>query len=141
MGRKGVSITFKGFGEMIERIQKADRDIQPIVNDCMQKAVVIQERALKTAMAEKGVDADLINGMDSPKIEWIGNRCKATVGYEKGNYTPNDISDTYKLIFKNYGTPKMDELNFIEEAKKKGRKEIQKESKKALTEIIKEIDG
>lgn len=140
MAKSGIKLEFKGFDDMIEKIRKAERDVKPIVNDCMKNAAEIQWVELGQAMLDTGVDSDLVDRMPEPKVEWQGDRCRAIVGYPVGTYNPNNLSDAFKVIFHNYGTPKYKGKFFIATAKKTAAPQIRKETKKALTQIIKEIE-
>lgn len=141
MAKSGIKLEFKGFDEMIEKIRKAEKDVKPIVNDCMKNAAEIQWVELGQAMLDTGVDSGLVDRMPEPKVKWEGDRCIVNVGYEKGNYTPLNLDDAHKVIFLNYGTPKIDPgKNFIATAKKAAAPQIRKQTKKALTQIIKEIE-
>lgn len=140
MAKSGIKLEFKGFDDMIEKIRKAERDVKPIVNDCMKNAAEIQWVELGQAMLDTGVDSGLVDRMPEPKVEWQGDRCKVFVGYPVGTYDPNNLSDAYKVIFHNYGTPKYKGKFFIATAKKTAAPQIRKETKKALKQIIKEIE-
>jgi hypothetical protein len=69
----------------------------------------------------------------------------ARVGYKKGAYNPNDISDGYKVVFSNYGTPKrskhgkIEAKGFIDRAQKNARKRIKKAQKEALEKILERV--
>lgn len=140
MAKSGIKLEFKGFDDMIEKIRKAELDVKPIVNDCMQNAAKIQKKELEQAMKDADIDEGLIERMPKPKVEWQGDRCRVIVGYPVGTYNPNNLSDAFKVIFHNYGTPKYKGKFFIATAKKTAAPQIRKETKKALTKIIKEIE-
>jgi HK97 gp10 family phage protein len=140
MAKSGIKLEFKGFDEMIEKIRKAELDVKPIVDDCMQNAAKIQQKELERAMTETGVDKGLIERMPKPKVDWQGDKCRAIVGYPVDNYNPNNLSDAFKVIFRNYGTPKYEGKHFIATAKKAAAPQIRKETKKTLKQIIKEIE-
>ena len=140
MAKSGIKIEFKGFDEMIEKIRQAEKDVKPIVNDCMQNAAKIQQKELVQAMTEADIDSGLIERMPPARVEWEGERCKAFVGYPVPTYDPNNLDDAFKVIFHNYGTPKYKGKHFIATAKKAAAPQIRKETKKALKQIIKEIE-
>ena len=93
-------------------------------------------------MEKSDVPADLINRMPSPKIEKEANRIVARVGYEKGSYDPKNLSDGFKIIFLNYGTPKRTKhgkitaRGFIARAKKKAATKIKKQQEDTLNDIL-----
>ena len=141
MAKSGsISLEFKGFDEMIKKLQQAEKDVKPIVNDLMQNAAKIQQKELVQAMTDANIDSGLIERMPAPRVVWDGDRCKASAGYLVGSYNPRDISDGYKVIFHNYGTPKYEGKFFIAKAKEIATPQIKKDTRKTLKAIVKELD-
>lgn len=141
----GIKVTFKGFEEMLENIKAAGGDVNKAVDSAMKQSAQIVKKELKLQMSKadfkshKGVDKGLISRMPEPSVEWEGNKCSAKVGYEKGTYNPHDISDAYKAIFLNFGTPKISPTRYIAKAKKKAMPQVKKEQKKALEKITERL--
>lgn len=141
----GIKFTFKGFEEMLENIGAAGGDINKAVNSAMKQSAQIVKKEMKAQMskadfkAHKGIDKGLIKRMPEPSIEWDGNRCTARVGYKKGAYNPEDISDGYKAVFLNYGTPKISPANFIQTTKKKAAAPVKKAQKQAFEKIMERL--
>ncbi len=136
MARTGIKFTFKGFDELVEKIQNAGGSIDGAVNDCMTESAQIMQDELKASMRKTKVASSLISRMPPPSVEWNGNTCTAEVGYEKGKYDPKNLSDGYKAVFLNYGTPRITPRKFIVMAKKKASRQIKKQQEKTLTEIL-----
>ena len=100
---------------------------------------------LKLQMQKSGVDSALINRMPTPELKKDGNAMIARVGYKKGAYNPDDLSDGYKVVFLNYGTPKrskhgkVEAKGFIDKAQRKAKKQIKKKQEETLKKIIGEL--
>lgn len=137
-----IKLQLDGFDELLKKIEKAGGSIDAAAETCLKKSANIMEAELKTQMSKADVDAALINRMPAPTIEKEGNRITARVGYKKGAYNPNNISDGYKIVFLNYGTPKRTKhgkikaRGFIAKAKKKASPQIKKQQEKTLNEIL-----
>lgn len=131
-----IKLNLQGFDELIKKIEEAGGTMKSAVDTCMQKSATVQQKELKAAMQRKKVSNALINRMPQPEIEWVGNACTARVGYHKGAYNPEDLSDGYEAVFINYGTPRIDPRNFIKVAKNKARPQIKKLQEKTLNEIL-----
>ena len=141
MAKSGsISLEFKGFDAMIKKLQQAEKDVKPIVNDLMENAAKIQQKELVQAMTDANIDSGLIEQLPAPRVVWDGDRCKASAGYPVGSYNPRELSDVFKLIFHNYGTPKYQGKFFIAKAKETATPQIKKETRKTLKAIVKELD-
>lgn len=136
MAKKGI-ISFYGFDELLNNIEKAGGTIDGAVNSCMKESSQIMQDELKAQMRKKKVSSNLINRMPQPTIEKDGNRITARVGYKKGKYDPKNPSDGYKAVFINYGTPRINKREFIKAAKNKARPQIKKQQEATLNEILK----
>lgn len=140
-----IKLQFSGFDELLEQIEKAGGTIDKAVDSCMKQSAQIMQSELKNEMKLSGVDNDLIARMPAPEIQQDGNTMIARVGYKKGAYNPNNISDGYKVVFLNYGTPKrskhgkLEARGFIDRAQKKARKRIKKAQKEALEKILERV--
>ena len=145
MARAGISLNLNGFDDILAKIQKAGVTIDKAAKTCIEKSADIMQSELKSNMQSKDVSSRLINAMPPPKISVDGNRYKADVGYEKGDYDPRNPSDGYKVVFLNYGTPKRTKhgkvkaRGFIQDAKKKARPKIKKQQEETLNDILKEL--
>ena len=138
-----IKLKFEGFEDILKDIEKAGGSINVATENCMRRSAEIMETELKHSMNQSNVDTDLINRMPPPDIETSGNRVTARVGYKKGAYDPQNLSDGYKVVFINYGTPrrtkhgKIRARGFIQRAKKSAKKKILSEQEKTLNEILK----
>ncbi len=135
-------LQLKGFDDLLEQIQKAGGEIDRAADSCLRQSAQIMQKELKAQMQAAGVDSDLINAMPPPTITVDGNNYRAEVGYKKGNYDPRNLSDGYKVVFLNYGTPrrtlhgKVVARGFIQAAKKKARPQIKKAQRATLEKIL-----
>ena len=145
MAQSGIKIKLEGFDDILAKIQKAGGTVDNAAKTCIEKSADIMQAELKEQMQSVNVSARLINAMPTPKISVDGNRYKAEVGYEKGDYDPRNPSDGYKVVFLNYGTPKRTKhgkvkaRGFIQSAKKNARPKIKKQQEETLNDILKEL--
>ena len=140
-----IKLQLSGFDDLLAQIQEAGGTIDRAAESCLMQSAHIMQNELKSQMKMSGVDNDLIARMPPPEIIKNGNSIVARVGYKKGTYNPNDISDGYKVVFLNYGTPKrakhgkVEARGFIDRAKKKARKQIKKAQKETLQKILERV--
>lgn len=145
MAKSGITLKFDGFEELLKDIEAAGRTMNSAVDSCMEQSAQIAEKELKTQMRKSRVPDNLTNAMPSPEIEWEGNKCTARVGYKKGTYDPKNLSDGYKVIFLNYGTPHRKKYGhvaargFIGKAKKKAAPQIKRAQKETLEKILERL--
>lgn len=141
MASKAI-LQLKGFDDLLEQIQKAGGSVDRAVDSCLRQSAQIMEKELKAQMQSAGVESDLINAMPPSQIKVNGNNYRAEVGYKKGNYDPRNLSDGYKVVFLNYGTPrrtmhgKVAARGFIDKAKKKARPQIKRAQQATLEKIL-----
>lgn len=137
-----IKLKLEGFDELLKEIEKAGGDAQSVTKDCLKKSADIMQDELKSQMQKSDVPSNLINAMPAPEIEEDYGLITARVGYRKGSYDPKNLSDGYKIVFLNYGTPyrkkhgKVKERGFIQRAKSRAKKKIQKQQEEALKEIL-----
>ncbi len=140
-----IKLNLDGFDEMLKKIEKAGGNVDSASRKAMEKAADIMQDELKAQMQaadEKNTMSNLIARMPSPTIEDDYGRITARVGYEKGAYNPDNLSDGYKVIFLNYGTPrrtkhgKVKARGFIQKARNRAKPKIRKEQEKILDEIL-----
>lgn len=137
-----IKIKLSGFEELLKEIEKAGGSIDKAVDSAMRQSAQIVQDELKEQMQRAGVDGDIIGVMPPPEIEKEGNRIAARIGYKKGAYNPDNLSDGYKVVFLNYGTPhrtlhgKMIAKGFIQKAKKKATPRVKKVQKEVFEKIL-----
>lgn len=136
MANKGI-ISFYGFDELLKKIEDAGGTIDGAVTNCVEESAQIVQDEMKAQMNKKKVASDLINRMPKPTIEKSGNAITERVGYKKGKYNPKKLSDGYKAVFINYGTPRITPRKFIDAAKRKAKPQIKKQQESTLNEILK----
>ena len=142
MAKSGITLKLDGFEKLLKDIENAGGSINKSVNSAMKQSAQIMQAELKKQMrgaSPKGVASDLVNRMPPPSIEWDGNECRAEVGYEKGSYNPKNIDDGYKVVFINYGTPRITPRKFIDKAKRKAKKPIKKQQEECFNKILKRL--
>lgn len=139
-----VQIKLEGFDELLKKIQDAGGSINKAVDSAVRQGAKTMDLELRTQMRKVNADAPdhkLIKEMPRPEIKWEGNQCIAKVGYKLESYNPNDLSEGFKALFLNYGTPrrkpsKEKERLFIKKAKKKATPTIKKQQEEALNKIL-----
>lgn len=140
-----IKLRLSGFDDLLERIEKAGGTVDRAAESCLKQSAQIMQSELKNQMQKSGVDSDLISRMPPPEFKQDGNTMIARVGYKKGAYNPDDLSDGYKVVFLNYGTPKrskhgkVEAKGFIDRAQKKARLRIKKAQKEALEKILERV--
>lgn len=137
-----IKLKLDGFDDLFEQIKAAGGTVDNAAESCVKESAQIMHNELKAQMRKSDVDPDLIESMPPPEIEVDGNAYVARVGYKKGNYNPDNISDAHKVVFRNYGTPKRSKhgkiaaKGFIQRAKKKARPQINKSQQATLDKIL-----
>lgn len=142
-----IQLKIDGFNDLIKAIEKAGGSIQGAITNCLEKSAAIMQTELTTEMQKAGVDSGVISRMPAPTIENDFGLITARVGYRKGAYNPDNLSDGYKVVFVNYGTPyrtkhgkiegKTVKKGFIQRAKRKAKPKIKKQQEKTLHDILK----
>lgn len=140
-----IKLKLSGFDDLFEQIKKAEGNVDKAAERCLEESAQIMQSELKAQMQKSGVDSDLIDRMPTPELKRDGNALIARVGYKKGAYNPDDLSDGYKAVFLNYGTPKrskhgkVEAKGFIDKAQRKAKPQIKKKQKETLDTIIGEL--
>lgn len=138
MARKAM-VTLDGFDELLKKIEAAGGKIDGAVDRCAAESAGIMQGELRSSMQRKDVATDLVNRMPKANVERDGNAVYVQVGFKKGKYDPKNLSDGYKAVFINYGTPRVKPRDFVSEAKRKARSKIKKQEEQTLNEILKEL--
>lgn len=137
-----IKLKFTGFEDLLKDIEAAEGSMNAAAESALRQGAQILQSELKSEMESANVPKDLINAMPPFEVENLGNTHVARVGYKKGAYNPDDLSDGYKVVFLNYGTPnrtkhgQVTARGFIQKAKRKARPKIKKAQKQALEKIL-----
>lgn len=134
-----IELQLNGFDDFLKKIEEAGGSINGAVDSCMKQSAQIQQKEFKAQMRKAKVKETLINRMPPPEIKWSGNACIARVGYKKGDYDPNNLSDGYKAVFINYGTPRISPREFIKKAQNQAKKQIKQAQEEALNKILRRL--
>lgn len=148
-----IKLTTKGFESLLEDVKIAGGSVDQACESALKQSAVIMQNELKAEMRSSGVDGGLIESMPKFTVEKEGNEYTARVGYRKGAYDPENLSDGYKVVFLNYGTPNRTKhgkivdvseggkihLGFIQRAKAAAQPKMRKEQRKALKKIIERL--
>lgn len=137
-----IKLKLDGFDELLKKIEKAGGDVDKAAENAMRQSANTMQHELKNQMIKANVDQSLISRMPPFEIENDYGAITARVGYKKGTYDPNNLSDGYKVIFLNYGTPyrtkhgKMPARGFIQRAKNKAKPKIRKQQEEVFNKIF-----
>lgn len=144
MGKNsGIKLNLKGFDKLLEQIQEAGGNVDKATERAIDKSVDVVSQELHNACNSAGVPSSVSSEIKSERAKWTGNRCSARVGWRLGTYNPKNLSQGFKAIFLNYGTPRRKEhgkitaRNFIATAKKASKPKLRKIQKETLDEILK----
>ena len=138
-----IRLKLDGFDTLLKEIEKAGGKAESATMACMERSAAIMQDELKTQMRNSEAPNNLIDAMPDPIIENDYGKITARVGYKKGTYDPTNLSDGYKVVFLNYGTPhrkkhgKERARGFIQRAKSKAKKKINADQEKTLQDILK----
>lgn len=143
-----LKLKLDGFEQEINKLVKAGKDADKFCKQAIEIEAQIMESELKSQMTSAGVPSDLVNSMPKYTTSSNGNVYSARVGYNKGTYNPDNLSDGYKVVFLNYGTPRRSKhgkiadggkirLGFIARAKNSANRKISRKN----NEIFKKIMG
>lgn len=148
-----IKMKLEGFEDLLKDIEAAGGSMVKATESCMKQSAYTMQNALKSEMLKANVPADLVNGMPQFDVKTEGNHVEARVGYKKGNYDPENLSDGYKVVFLNYGTPRRSKhgkikdvaeggtihLGFIQRAKSTAKKQIKKQQRETLDKIFERL--
>lgn len=140
-----IKLKLEGFEDLLKEIEAAEGSIKGACESAIKQSAQTMQSELKSEMKKANVPNDLINAMPQFEVKSDGNRVTARVGYKKGTYNPKNLSDGYKIVFLNYGTPhrskhgKVVARGFIQKAKKNAKRKIKNQQKEALEKILKRL--
>ena len=146
MAKTGIKLT--GVHELIASLEKIEGDLDKSAEKVVDRAGDILREELVSAMknADKsGGMKGLISRMPPNQKTGSGNRYTVRVGYIPTEYDPQNLSDYFKAMFLNFGTPHRSEhgqvvaRQFVKKAKKAAKKRLDTLSEKYLAEQTKEI--
>lgn len=142
-----IRLKLEGFDELLKEIEAAGQSMKSAVESTMKESAQTMQEQLKSEMRKANVPNDLVERMPLPSVTASDTNVYAEVGYHKGPYNPNDLSDGYKVVFLNYGTPNRKKhgkiqkggkikLGFIKRAKSKARPILRKQQEETLKKIL-----
>lgn len=149
MSRKPLKITFEGFEDLIEEIEKAGGKVETAAIKAVNEGVDIVYNELHAQCAKTNVPASITQEIKKTPAQMKDGICSGAVGWDLGPYNPANPSAGYKAIFLNYGTPRrktragenrgqiLRAKRFIGMTKTQSRKKVKAAQEAALNEILK----
>lgn len=137
-------LSLKGVEGILEEIQKANGKVNEAAEKALKVGAAELEKQIKAEASAANVPSNVTNEV-STEIISTGNQYKCKVGWKLDQYDPQNLSQGYKALFLNYGTPHRTEhgqivpRGFISRAKSKSKKNIKTAQQTALDEILKEL--
>lgn len=136
MGKNSVSMSFDGFDELIDKLDKlaGDEGVQRAVSSGMKQAKEITDADIKKAMSKSNLPAkgkystgrSLSAVKTQTDIKWDGNTAELEVGFDrKISLTP---------VFLMYGSPRYPPVKGLKKALKFGQKQ-----KKSVNDAVQKI--
>lgn len=138
-----IKLKLEGFDELMNKIQKAEGNVESATKRALQEGANVMDAEIKAQLSATGDGGNLGSSIPSPTIENDFGLFTARVGWRKGSYNPRNLSDGYKALFLNYGTPRRKKhgieraRGFIQRAKTSARPKIKKVQEQALKDILK----
>lgn len=103
MAQSGIKIDLKGFDDLLERIEKAGKDVDAAAAQAIKECAALCEAELKASCAASNVPNSITKEIRK-KVTASGGTYEAEIGWELEGYNPRQPSTGYKAIFLNYGT-------------------------------------
>lgn len=154
-----------GFHDLLEKIQKAEGDIEAAAWEAARKGAKAVRDELVSECNASGVPASVSSAVAfKAERDAAGNRYACNIGWRMPEYNPRNPSPGHKAVFLNYGTPRrfvktenvrinfdgqwatlsgnrgyIDGRGFIGRAKKKARPKVKKVQKEALEKMLEEL--
>lgn len=124
-----AKLTFSGFDDMLERIQRMGGDIKEPIEKALQASVDIITPELQKNIAKHRRTGATEASLQEPRVEWKDNVATAHFGFKvKEGGLP--------AIFLERGTPTQPATPIVKPAVSKKRKEILKKQEEILTEAL-----
>lgn len=139
-----IKVKLDGWDELLDAVRKAEGDVDREARKCIERSAEIVQEELKAKLSEAGTDgggARLAKRMPAFEIEGAGDRVTAHVGFVSTAYDPDNLSDYYKAMFMNYGTPARKShgqeraWDFIKKAKRAADKKIKTLQEESLANM------
>lgn len=102
MARNRLTVSFKGFEEMFEKLDKAGANVEKTTEEALKESFDIVTPGIKGAIAPhstKYSGATEKSLTESPEVEWEGSTAKVPVGF-------NIREGGLPSVFLMYGTPR-----------------------------------
>lgn len=140
-----IKLKLEGFEEFLKDIEEAGGSVDKATESAVRQSAQIFQAELKSEMKSSDLSPRLADRMPPFTIEKSGNKTTARVGFKETPYHPKELSDYYKAIFANYGTPHRQKhghekaRGFIQKAKRRARPKMKKQQKIALMKILERL--
>lgn len=146
-------LQISGFDEMIKKFESASKAAERIGKQTAQECGEILKNEIVSEAKSAGLPAHLVNQIKEDfDAEQASGKYRYLVGWHKVEYKRGEpLSDSMKVILKNYGTPErstlsgesrgqMPKLNFLKRAKTKAKLKIKRRIESGFAELNKELE-
>lgn len=138
-----IKLKLEGFDELLKQIETANGNAQSAATKAVREGAEVMNAEIRSQLNATGDGGNLANTLPPPEIENDFGLITARAGWRKGSYNPRNLSDGYKAVFLNYGTPRRKKhgiesaRGFIQKAKSSARPKIKRVQEQALKDILK----
>lgn len=146
-------LQINGFDEMIKKLESTSKAAERIGKKTAQECGEILKSEIVSEASSAGLPAHLVNQIKEDfDAEQASGKFRYLVGWHKEEHKSGEpLTDSEKIIVKNYGTPervtlsgasrgKMPKLNFLKRAKTKAKPKIKKRIESGFAELNKELE-
>ena len=92
----GIKVSLKGFDDMLDKINKANGDVNKAAEKAINDSARIAEQELKSAAISAGLKSDLVSKIKTRKTA-KGNTYAAKVGWELGAYSLYKLELSFRV--------------------------------------------
>lgn len=139
-----LKMKIPNLSEEIKRLNVVAKKSDAIFKQVAVRAGQAMQNEIKSELAKAPYPTGgIAAGMMPLEADKIGDSVSIEVGWKLGSYPKNSTvptSDGWKALFINYGTPHNKAYPFMDKASEESTKLARKEARKAVTELIKELN-
>ena len=139
-----TSLKLDGFKEILEKLVESGKIADKEADNINKKGGEIIRDELVSAMNKADVSSDLIRRLPANQYSHVGDVYTARAGYIPTDYDPDNLSDFFKALFINVGTPnrrgsQIQPRYFIGDAKKAAKPRLKNIEEELLKDTTKDL--